>query len=255
MARGRGLKAWYQEVEIPPNWSSTKSTLLISMHVNVVLQGRRDEWVVDISGENVSASRKIRRISDQAALAQHYNNLGSDALIEEDLVSAYAWYLKAIQTAPRLPYLWSNLGVVYNRNAQTEDARQAYLQALEIDPGHSNAANNLFLMYQQEGNLAAAQKLQAQVDRHRRKNPYYLYLLSSQEAAEGNYEKSAAMLRKAIRINEKEYRFHYQLARLQELRGDRDAAQASLHRALELAPDGSPIHGASIGNLPPLPEQ
>jgi tetratricopeptide (TPR) repeat protein len=254
MARSQGLKAWYQEVEVPPKWSSTNNIVMVSMHVNVVLQGRIDDWIVDISRENVSSSRRVRRISDQEALAQHYNNLGADALTEEDLARAYAYYAKAIATMPRLPYLWSNLGVVYNRNGQTEDARRAYLEALRIDPAHSTAANNLFLIYQREGNLAAAQELQARVERHRRRNPYYLYFLSSQAADQGNYEESMAILEKAIRLNDSEYRFHYELARIQALSGDRKAAQASLERALQLAPDGSPISGASLENLPDLPE-
>jgi len=253
MARSQGLKASYQEVQIPPQWSSSNSTVLLSLHVNVLLKGRYDEWVIDISGENVSATRKIRQISDKEALAQHYNNLGADALIDGDLGTAYSYYVKAIETSPDLPYLWSNLGVVYNRNGQIADARQAYLEALDIDPGHENAANNLYAIYKKEGNQAAAQKLQAKVERHRRKNPYYLYFLSSQAAEQGNYETSEAMLQKAIKLNDKEYLFYYELARLQALRGDLEAAEANLHRALELAPDGSPISGARVENLPNLP--
>jgi Flp pilus assembly protein TadD len=254
MARSQGLQAWYQEVEIPPNWSSTNNTVLVNMHINVLVRGGNDEWVVDISGDNVNSPRKIRRISDKDALAQHYNNLGAEALIDEDLARAYGYYAKAIETAPNLPFVWSNLGVVYSRNGQNEDARQAYLKALNIDPGHAVAASNLFLIYERQGDVDAARKLQARVDRHRRKNPYYLYQLSSQAAEQGQYEESTAMLQKAIKINETEYRFHYELARLQALGGDLEAAQLSLDRATELSPDGLPISGASIENLPDLPE-
>jgi len=255
MARNQGLRAWYQEVETPPRWTSSNSTLLISMHINVVLQGRHDDWVVDISGENnVTSPRRIRRIDDREALAQYYNNLGAEALIEEDLASAFAYYAKAIDTAPRLPYLWSNIGVVYNRNGQTRDAIQAYQKALQLDPGHSVAANNLYMIYEQLGDSAAAERIEARVERHRRRNPYYLYYLSSQAAEQGNYEESTAMLRKAIRMNEDEYRFYYELARLQASHGDLEQAQASLDRAQDLAPDGSPISGTSLDDLPDLPE-
>lgn len=254
MARSRGLQAWYQEVEIPPNWSSTNNTVLVNMHINVVVRGGNDEWVVDISGNNVNSPRKISRISDRDALAQHYNNLGAEALIGEDLARAYAYYAKAIETLPNLPYLWSNMGVVYSRNGQSEDARQAYLKALTIDPGHAVAASNLFLIYERDGDLDAARKLQARVDRHRRKNPYYLYLLSAQAAEQGHYMESTAMLQQAIALNATEYRFHYELARLQAHSGNLEAAQVSLDRAIELAPNGLPISAANIENLPALPE-
>jgi len=255
MARSQGLRAWYQEVEIPPKWTSSNSTLLISMHINVVLQGSHGTWVVDISGEdNVFAPRKIRRIDDREALAQHYNNLGANALVNDDLGMAFAYYAKAIDTAPQLPYLWSNIGVVYSRNGQAQEASEAYKNALRLDPGNSVAANNLYMIYEKQGDLTAAEKIKAQVERHRLRNPYYLYFLSAKAAEQGNYEESTAMLRKAIRMNENEYRFYYELARLQANHGDLEQAQASLDRALDLAPDGSPISGTSLDDLPALPE-
>jgi len=254
MARSQDLGAWYQEVEIPPTWADSNSTLLVSMHINVALRGRHDRWVVDISGENVSAPYKIRRIDDDEALAHHYNNLGASALVKGDLATAWAYYRKAIETAPELSFLWSNIGVVYSRNDQTATAIQAYQEALNLDPGQAPAANNLYLIYREQGNQAAADKIQSKVERHRRKNPYYLYFLASQAAVQGNHETSVAMLKKAISINGNEYRFYYQLARLQALDGDLEAAQANLDRALNLAPDGSPISGASIDRLPELAE-
>ncbi len=254
MARQSGLQAWYQEVQIPPLFSTSNNTLLISMHVNVVLKGKKDEWVVDISGRARTSSRRIRKMNDKQALAQYYNNLGADALTEEQLGKAYAYFVKAIETAPEEPYLWSNLGVVYSRNDQVEKARQSYLAALNLDSNQSMAANNLYLIYEKEGNVEEAQKLQAQVDRHRRKNPYYLYYLSSLAFEDGRYKESTKMLKKAIKLNENDYRFHYELARSLVSAGDNHAAQLSLERAVQLAPDEPWIGSAPLGNLPELPE-
>ncbi len=254
MARQSGLEAWYQEVQIPPHFSTSNNTLLISMHVNVALKGKKDEWVVDISGRERTSSRRIRRMNDNQALAQYYNNLGADALAEEQLGKAFAYFVKAIETAPEEPYLWSNLGVVYSRNDQLENARQSYLAALKLDSNQSMAANNLYLIYEKEGNVEAAKKLQAQVDRHRRKNPYYLYHLSSLAFEDGRYDESTKILKKAIKLNEGDYRFHYELARSLVSAGHDGAAQLSLDRAVQLAPDEPWIASAPLGNLPELPE-
>jgi Flp pilus assembly protein TadD len=254
MARQSGLQAWYQEVQIPPTFSTFNNTLLISMHVNVVLKGNRDEWVVDISGRERSSSRRIRKMSDNQILAQYYNNLGADALAEEQLGKAYAYFVKAIETAPDEPYLWSNLGVVYNRNDQVENARQSYLAALQLDSNQSMAANNLYLIYEKEGNIEAVRNLKAQVDRHRRKNPYYLYYLSSLAFEDGRYDESTRMLKKAIKLNEHDYRFHYELARSLVWTGDHHAAQLSLDKAVQLAPDEPWIAGARLGDMPDLPQ-
>jgi hypothetical protein len=93
LARHSGLKAYYQEVEIPPQWNNVKNNLLFSLHVNVVVEGRSGEWVVDISGRDAVSSRKIHRLTDEEVLAQYYNNLGADALMNEDLALAYAYFV------------------------------------------------------------------------------------------------------------------------------------------------------------------
>ena len=38
MARAAGLRAWYQEVKVPPNWSNINETLLVNLHVNAIVQ-------------------------------------------------------------------------------------------------------------------------------------------------------------------------------------------------------------------------
>jgi len=259
MARNRGLKAWYQEVEIPPQWSNLKNTLLVSKHVNVVVEGSLGQWVVDISGERTAVSRKVKRISDEEALAQYYNNLGAGALVSNDLASAYALIAKALRTEPRRAYLWSNLAVVYSRNGQRDDAAATYLVALEFEPNNAVAANNLYLIYENEGRHEEAQKLFNKVERHRRKNPYYLYHLSELAFSEGRYQESQEMLEGAIEMNGEEYRFHYELARLLAAEGNMVEAQASLDRALELVPELDRVYngwadGIRVDALPPLPE-
>lgn len=239
MARHLGLNAWYQEVEVPQQWSHTNDTFLVSMHVNVVLESARagGSWVIDVSGTDNSRSRLQRRITDSAVLAQYYNNLGAEALTGGDLGTAYAWFRKAIDTEPGLHYLWSNLGVVYSRNEQLDDATRAYLTALKLDSSSSMAANNLYLIYQKTGNRVAAAELQKRVDKNRQKNPYYLSYLSAVALEEGRLDESLELAERAVKLQQNEFRFHYQLARALAREGKLQQAEASLHRAMELAPD------------------
>jgi Flp pilus assembly protein TadD len=254
MARHLGLKAWYQEVEIPQQWNNDKDTLLVSMHVNVVVEGSNgSSWVVDVSGRANARSRLERPISDEVVLAQYYNNLGAEALTEGDLGKAYAYISKAIETEPKLHYLWSNIGVVYARNEQIDEATDAYLTALKIDSGSTMAANNLYLIYQKTGDLLAAAELEKRVEKNRRKNPYYLSYMSTVAFEEGRLDESRLLAVRAIALHETEYRFHYQLARTLMLEGRRTEAEASLQRALELAPDDLAINMTQLEQLPDLP--
>jgi len=256
MARHLDLNAWYQEVEVPQQWSNNNDTLLVSMHVNVVIESTRSgaSWVIDVSGMDNSRYRLQRRIKDSVVLAQYYNNLGAEALTEADLGRAYAYFTKAIETEPGLHYLWSNLGVVYSRNEQLDDAIQAYEAALDLDSSSTMAANNLYMIYEKTGNLQAGADLQKRVEKNRRKNPYYLTHLSTVAYDEGRLEESRELVEKALKLQQNEYRFHYQLARILGREGRRSEAGASLQRALDLAPADAAENLAHLTALEALPE-
>lgn len=235
MARAAGLNAWYQEVRVPPRWSAVNETLLVSKHVNAVVEEHGQRFVIDVSRRKSTPDEQSRRLSDREAEAQYYNNLGVDALVEGDLPLAYAYFAKALETLPGQAYLWSNLGVVLRRNGQNADAILAYRMALEDEHDHSVALNNLYSLYSEEGNLEAAARLERRVEANRRKNPYYLHHLAELANEERRWPDAIDLLERAIDIDPNEYRFYYTLALAQFHAGQVDTAHASLGRARELA--------------------
>jgi len=249
MAREAGLRAWFQEVKVPPDWTNVNDTLLVSMHVNAVVEDARSEYVVDVTGAKRTEWVRTRKLSDAEAEAQYYNNHGADALVTNDLARAFAYLVKAIRIAPDTSYIWSNLGVVYSRNGQLEDAKHAYSAALEINPAETVALNNLHRIYVEEGDLVRAEKVASRVERHRRKNPYYLHHLAARAAEEQRYEAAIKLLNRAIKMNSTVYQFHYALARSLFLSGDNQAAQRSLDRAIQLAPPDGKLDTISLAEL------
>lgn len=235
MARDAGLKAWYQEVQIPPKWSAINETLLVSKHVNAVVSEYGLRYVIDVSRRRPIPGERTRRLTDREATAQYFNNLGVDALVENDLPLAHAYFAKALETQPGLPYIWSNLGVVFRRNQQSADAVLAYRTALAADPDHAVALNNLYDLYSEEGKLEAAALLVDRVERNRRKNPYYLHHLAELASEEERWSDAIDLLNRAIDIDAEEYRFHYTLAHAQFHAGEVETARISLDRARELA--------------------
>ena len=246
LAREAGLEAWYREVEALPEWSNFNDTALVSMHTNAEVRDGLQQYVVDVSRRRQAAREEVRRLSDVEATAQFYNNLGAEALVEQDLARAHAWFRKALETSPRLAYVWSNLGVVYRRNGQQQDATMAYERALAIDPDHSVSLNNLYLMYEERGEHDKAAEMAARVERMRRSNPYYLLHLAQAANEEAAYQEAAELLKRAIRIRRSEYRFHRELAYTRYLQGDMAAAQASLETARRLAPEGMDIQWITL---------
>jgi len=236
LARKAGMKAHYQEVFRRPEWANHEDTVLLVKHINVVLEIPGYTYVVDISGVKINPNMRQRIIEDSYAKALYWNNIGAEALLENDLPKAHAYMSRAIETEPFITDAWINVGVVLGRNEQLEDAEFALKNALEIDDSEYSAMSNLYEIYVAQEDLASADELHAKVENYRQSNPYYLLRLSDEAFAEARFEESIILLQRAIRKKKNDHQLHFALAKTQYLSGELDAAEGSLVRARELAP-------------------
>ena len=236
LARKAGLDATYQEITRRPEWSSRQDTVLVIKHVNVLLSIPEHAWVVDVSGLRLSQELARRVTGDSYAEALYLNNLGAEALLNNNLPTAYAYLSKAMETEPRMSDPWVNMGVVFGRNDQLEDAKFAFQRALRIDGSVSSAMSNLYEVYVAQEDYAAALSLQKKVEKYRRGNPYYLLKLSDEALGKQQYEESVNLLRRAIRAKDNDHNLYFALAKTQYLSGEIESAEDSLVRARELVP-------------------
>ena len=238
LARRAGLKAHYQEVFRERDWSSRENSLLLIKHINVVIASNpHNSTVVDISGLNIGPMVRQRTITDDFAKALHLNNLGVELMLNNKLPAAYAYFRKATEVEPMVIDSWVNVGVVFGRNNQLNDAEAAFQTALQIDQSEYSAMSNLYEVFVAQENLEAAQELYAQVEKHRLKNPYYLLRLSDEALQNQQFDESISLLRRAIRKKGDDHELHFALAKTQYLSGETKAAEDSLERARDLAPD------------------
>jgi tetratricopeptide (TPR) repeat protein len=237
LARAAGLDAHYQEVFIRPEWSDYEDdTVLLFNHVNVLIETSRMYWVVDVSGISIRPTERRRTLKDSYAKALYLNNIAVDSLLANDLPTSYAYMRKAIESDASATDPWVNLGVLYGRNGQLDDAAFAFNRALAIDPTEHSAMSNLYEVYIDQGKLDLAADIASKVERYRRNNPYYLLKLSDQALANKQYRQSIELLKSAIEKKDDDYKLHFALAKTQYLSGELAAAQKSLVRARELAP-------------------
>jgi Flp pilus assembly protein TadD len=237
MARRAGLTAHYQQVTIHPEWFSKDETLLVANHINVIVKVPGQTFVIDPSGREFSNRAQRRILPDVEAKSLYYENLGVEALLSHDLPTAYAMTAKAIETSPKNVGSWSNLGVILARNDQPKEAEQAYLRAIEISSRAYSAMSNLYGLYQDQENLEGQKRMETRVERYRRQNPYYLVMLSDEAVAESRFEDSTELLKNAIKKKEDDHRLYFALAKTQYLSGETRAAENSMIRARELAPE------------------
>lgn len=237
LAREAGLKSHYQEIIRRPVWSSRDDTVLLLKHVNVVIEGRNFDYVMDISDVRVNQMTQRRIVEDNYVKALYLNNLGAEALFSNDLPTAYAYMKAAIAIDPNMTDSWVNMGVVLGRNEQLNDTVKVLQRALQIDPNQYSAMNNLYEIYIEQGDMLAAESLQTRVDRYRRANPYYLLHLSDEAVELKQFQESMSLLQKALKKRDDDHVLHYALAKTQYLSGEKDAAETSLVRARQLAPE------------------
>lgn len=247
MARHAGVDAHFEEVRVDPIWRTNEETYINIKHINVIVGRNEDQYIVDVSGDVLGNQITSRRLTDQEAAAQYYNNLGIDALLDNDLPSALARLKQALEIDPNQAFLWSNLGVIYSRAGQLEDAEWAYLAALEMNSTETVAASNLHLIYERQGRYKEAEALARKVERHRRRNPYYLARLANEALDRQEYQDAIRLLRKSIRMKEEEYRFYGAMAQAQYLAGNHEEAMDNLDIARSLAP---PAALAELESLP-----
>ena len=243
LARRAGLDARYQEVSIRSDWANYEGdTVLLYKHVNVVIETRNMSWVVDVSGLDIRPTDRRKFIEDSYAKALYLNNIAVEALLENDLPRAYAYMRSAIEADSRVTDPWVNLGVLYGRNDQLDDAAFAFNRALQIDANEHSALSNLYEVYLEQEDFESAADLEPRVERYRRTNPYYLLRLSDEALEQEQYEESINLLRKAIKKKEDDHELHFALAKTQYLSGELAEAESSLLRARELAPESMMVY-------------
>ncbi|MDX2477192.1 MAG: tetratricopeptide repeat protein [Gammaproteobacteria bacterium] len=243
LARRAGLNARYQEVSIRSDWANYEGdTVLLYKHVNVVVETRHMSWVVDVSGLDIRPTDHRTLIDDSYAKALYLNNNAVEALLDNDLPRAYAYMRSAIEADSRVTDPWVNLGVLYGRNDQLDEAVFAFNRALQIDSNEYSALSNLYEVYLEQEDFESAANLEPRVERYRRNNPYYLLRLSDEALRQEQYEESISLLRKAIKKKEDDHELHFALAKTQYLSGELAEAESSLLRARELAPESMMVY-------------
>jgi Flp pilus assembly protein TadD len=237
MARHVGLRAEFQEVDIPPDWSLDKDTLVLNRHVDVRVKIEpAGTLVVDFNVADFRASYDMRTISDTRALAHYANNVGFERMQVGDTAAALAYFRAAIVDSDRrFSPAWTNLGTLYLRSGQLAWAEAAYLQALRADRTNLVAMSNLTHVYERQGNLERVERTRRRVTAYRWRNPYYRYQLARQAFADAQYETAISHLTYAIRHKRNEDRFYTLLGECYQREGNERAAQRWLDRARKVA--------------------
>ena len=150
--------------------------------------------------------------------------------------SALAEYTAAMQYSLDFAFAGHNLGNMYRSLGEVRQAEVHYLRAIRIDDAFLPAKINLAMLYNQEGDNAKAENLFREV---LAANPEFheaAYSLGLLLAENRDYEGAALYLARAAAGMPERARVHYNLGLLQQYLNRRQAAEASLTRAVRIEP-------------------
>jgi Flp pilus assembly protein TadD len=235
MARYIELDAVYQEVDVPPDWSLSGQSFLLSKHVNVLVDLGTKERVVDFNVYDIDINFDKNVISDQRGRAHYFNNMGVEHMLAGDTELAIAHFLQSLQEDRYFSPAWLNLGILHRREGYSEYAESAYLQALKVDSQNLVAMSNLASLYQEMGYEQDAERYRSRVESHRMENPYYRYMLAQEDFINGDYQSAINHLKHAIRKHDNEDLFYSLLSTNYLMMGDRKSAKRWLQKAEEAA--------------------
>lgn len=239
MLRHLGVDARFNDVDVPLIWDiHDETTLLFYKHINSIVdftwEGRA---VMDLNMDEYDVSYEQRLISDEAAIAQYYNNRAMELLQQGDLRAAFPYLAKAISLEPRQSYLWNNLGSLYQRAGKLQAAKAAFEVALKERGSGAVVMSNAARLYAVLGDSKRAAELTRRVAAFRDANPYFRYVRAISAFRESDYETARDEAVAAIRLYKIEHRFHFLLGAIYEKLGLHEQAVKSVNTALSLTTD------------------
>ncbi len=222
-ARYLDLQAVYEIAEVRPTWDQQGKTLIRYEHViasGQLWNGPR--YVFDLLPEYAPANRYMQVITDNMALARHYNNLGARAIIEDNPDLARKNLRAAIWLDAGYSDAWNNMGTALRRLGRFDLAEFSYNRALDIDGRNFSAMSNLVMTLEEQG--LGIGRMGRRVDYYRARNPYFQYQQAHAAFLGERYEVSRRLLEKSIRLKEDEPVFYAALAAVYEKLDDTFAA-------------------------------
>jgi len=204
----------------------------------VSIQGVDFDRMAESAGRDDDSSPETR--------SDRHNDRGVIRERTGDLRGALTEYREALRLCPGHARTWINLGNAWVKLGNPPEAIAAYRRALELEPDHPHALNNLACVILDSGGnpgeaLALLERALAADPDNRR---LYLDSLGWARFLAGDPEAAETTLREALDSTPEEFRLLraetlYHLGRVREAGGAPKEAQKLYRDALELAPPES----------------
>ena len=161
-----------------------------------------------------------------------WNNLGETLSKAGQAARAEEAFLRSASLAPEAPESYNNLGNIYSKSRQWNQAVAMYHKALERSDNKAPILSNLGDTYLDMGEWALAGETFEQALVLKPDNAIFHYYLGRVGRAAGDKQKAEASLRRAVQLDSTDARSYVELGELLADQMQLDGAMRSFQRAL-----------------------
>jgi tetratricopeptide (TPR) repeat protein len=172
--------------------------------------------------------------------------VGLNYVLLNDYADAIHWLEKAVEFEPKNIDAWYYLGRAYYTRARLKEARRAFLTVLDLDPQNVRAESNLGLIFesdaQPEAAIAAYRKAIAWQEQslHPSEQPYVN--LGNLLIEQGQTREAITPLERAVVLAPNNAFCHIALGMAYRESGELEAARRELEKGTQLEPDNAKAH-------------
>lgn len=234
IARHQRLNPFYVEVEDYQRWNFQDGVVISRGHIVAGMTVDGELSTFDFLPYRPKGYRDFDPIDDVTAMSHYYNNLGAEALMDDDLETAREHLRIAYALAPDFERAINNLGIVYLRDDRAEDALKLYERGLELHPTSVPLLSNKARSLQELGRLEEATEIFDVIEDVNQTNPYFYVYRGELALSRGDSETALRYMRQALRTDSEIPEVHLGLVKVFVATGDLQRAQHHLERALKL---------------------
>lgn len=236
LARNAGLDAHFNEVDFAPSWAQDGEVFVESGHVNIVVHGETQDYVIEWLDFYMDAGGQIANpISDERAFAHYYNNFASRALGESELSESRQLLDLAIEMDPSNANVLQNDGIYWLKVGDMKRAEKSLIKASRLAKKNSSIHYLLAEFYRKTENPKKAVSHEKKAKRNAHLNPFHLHKLALEAKEKEDYRQSIKLLKKAIHLMPTYRKLRYDLAKCYVASGSARDLEHAMAKAMQIS--------------------
>lgn len=196
---------------------------------------RRPGIQFDYFPDGTERARLIGNLSYSAYVAMYYSNVAGEALVRDDVDSAFWYALESLEQDAENVTALNTLAIAYRRAGDEEMAEKIYQYGISALPKNASFLRNYHFLLKRQGRHEEASAIERTLASLDDQNPFNWVNAGRSALTEGEYREAIRHFRKALRIAPYLHEAHALMAVAHLRMGNMERGKRELQHALDNA--------------------